>query len=174
MRMITCSQDLIKYLTENQQPIQAKIIAKTVVKLNKKDVETKTEHHTFDSDIFKIQQYNVELNKNYGELVNEKREEENKESDFKSEKRKMGGVNVNRAIIDKEGQLYLTSILISTGQKKYEYLNKEIEKSTFERFVPIKKTYSGNQGLDNQVIVNTFKLENIVELEIEGVMKYIK
>jgi len=114
------------------------------------------------------------LNKNYGEVVNEKRVEENKEDDFKSENRKMGGVNVNRAIIDKEGQLYLTSILISTGPKKYEYLNKEIEKSTFERFVPIKKTYNTNQGLDNQVIVNTFKLENIVELEIEGVMKYIK
>lgn len=162
---LTNSQDIIKYFNENQQVINAKIIAKTVVKLNKKDVLTKTEHHDFNSDIYKIQQYNVELNKKYSEQVNEVRAEENKSQDFIAEKRKMGGVNINNCIIDKEGQLYITTILKSTGQKSYMYNNEVVEKELFERFVPIKKEYN-NQGVDNKVIVNTFKLENIVEIEI--------
>lgn len=162
---LTNSQDIIKYFNENQQVTQAKIIAKTVVKLNKKDVATKTEHHEFNSDIYKIQQYIVELNKKYSEQVNEVRAQENKSQDFIAEKRKMGGVNINNCIIDKDGQLYITTILKSTGNTSYLYNNKQIEKSTFEKFLPIKKDYN-NQGIDNKVIVNTFKLENIVEIEI--------
>lgn len=165
---------LVEYFNNNQQVTDAIIIAKTVVKMNKKDVATKTEINPYDL-IEKVQTYHVTVNKPYQESVQDQMIKEGVEGTFTAQKRKMGGKKINNCIIEKEdGQLYIQTIL-NKGDVNPTYYHKDqlIEKALFNRFIPI-SSHSTRQPVENEVKVCTFKIENIVSVEINGQVVYTK
>lgn len=163
---------LVQFLNNNTEIMTATIIAKTVVKLNKKDVATKSEANPYDT-VYKIQTFTVKLNQPYSQAVNEQRITEGKDDDFTAQKRKMGGVDINKSIIDKDGQLYLKCIEQSVdGKPSYQHNNKPIEKALFERFQPPFSASASRQDLDEVVKYKNFKIESIQSVIVNGQVVY--
>jgi hypothetical protein len=143
---------LIKNLTA---PTEFVLTIKTEVKMNKKDVETKTEANPYIG-ASKIAKVRVILNPDYQKQVNAQRQEENKEADFEASERKWG-TSLGNGIIEKNGNLY-----VETLKTNYLFDGEEIEYSKLNPFVPVKKS-SGNQGIEKEVQFRVVSVENILD-----------
>ena len=163
---------LVQFLNNNTEIMTATVVAKTVVKLNKKDVALKSELNPYDT-IYKIQTFTIQLNKPYSQAVNEQRVDEGKSDDFTAQKRKVGGVDINKSIIDKEGQLYLRGIELSiNGSPTFEHKGQPIDKALFERFQPTQHYYASRQDLEQEVKVRLFKMESVQTVTINDQIVY--
>jgi hypothetical protein len=148
---------LIKNLTA---PTEFVLTIKTEVKMNKKDVETKTEANPYIG-ASKIAKVRVILNPDYQKQVNAQRQEENKEADFEASERKWG-TSLGNGIIEKNGNLYVSYIHVETLKTNYLFDGEEIEYSKLNPFVPVKKS-SGNQGIEKEVQFRVVSVENILD-----------
>lgn len=172
MLELRTQQELINFFHSVNTPLRAKVVTRTPVKMNKKDVATKTIANTL-GDIYKVQTIEVDLNADYEGTVNNHRLFENKQQDFKAEDLTWGR-HVNGAVIEHEGQLYLKTIEVSKiGPCVYETASgTQINYSEFAAFVP---QYGGavKQKLDDEVKVRTFKLSNVIGFNVDGKVRFV-
>lgn len=169
---ITSAAELIKFFDNFKSQQRATIVTKTPVKLNKKDVATKTIENTV-GDVFKVQTIEVEFNADYEGKVNDQRLLEGVPQTFEAGHR-LWGKHVNRSIVEHQGQFYLHCIEI---EKKNDVVyenarGKKVEKSAFEAFIP---PYRGspNQMIVDDVKVRDFKLQNVIGINIANKVRYI-
>jgi hypothetical protein len=158
---------LVTYFQANQAKTRLTMVTKTTVKMNKKDVATKSVANPF-KEIFKIQAVVVDVNADYEDKVNDQRVAEGEMPDFEKQNMVWGSHVGNSAIIENNGQLYLQTIEVSKlGDVQYIDGNgKVIEYSAIKPFIP-NYTKPVSQGLDNEVKVRSFKLTSIVEAVIK-------
>ncbi len=162
-------QDIIKHIISTlnsvklDQSVRAKMIISTSVKMNKKDVETKTIKNPYDSAT-KVSTIIVDINPQYEDVVNQQREAEEKSADFESQERKWG-TNIGRGIVEKDGKLYLSYIPVQTVLNSYFVNNDLIEYSELKPFIPVKKP-NEKQDLENEVKFRTVSMSNIIGFEI--------
>jgi len=144
-------------------PTTARLITRTEVKMNKKDVATKSIANPYLGAV-KITTMIVELAPQYESAVNEQRTAENKEADFEASSRKWG-TSIGNGIVENNGKLYVSFIAKEHVLTNYMLGDQIIDKSELEPFMPKKKD-SGTQNLENAVVFRTIAAENIMELEI--------
>lgn len=157
---------LVTYFQANQAKTRLTLVTKTVVKMNKKDVATKSVANPF-SVVFKLQTVVVDVNADYEDKVNDQRVAEGDMPDF--EKQAIWGSHVgNSAIVENHGQLYLQTIEVAKlGQSEYIDVNGNVvDYDLIKPFIPA-YTKPVSQGLDNEVKVRTFKLSSIIEAVIK-------
>jgi hypothetical protein len=117
----------------------------------------------------KIQTATVEVNFNYQSTVNKQRMAEGKELDFTPKSRVWGTRIDDSCIIEHNGEMYIESRLIKKDAAYYIDENRKmLSKDEIAPFMPA-VSKSKNQDLDTEVIINTFKVSNIKEVEIDGV-----
>lgn len=165
MQQPTTQSELVRFFNEFQSACKGNIVTRTPVKMNKKDVATKTIANPHGA-IYKVQTNNVELNAEYEMKVSTARMLEGKEQDFEVEGRKWG-VHNNKSIIEKNGQLYLQAIEgDKIGTPVYETENgTEVSYDELKAFIPAYNS-SKKQDLEVDVKVRTFKLENVIGMFI--------
>lgn len=153
--------ELIKSLNK---PTVAVIKTLTDVKMNKKDVETKSRLNPY-LGAQKVSVMEVELAPEYERIVNEQREVEQKTADFQSSTRAWG-TSLGNGLVENNGKLYVGFIVKKHVSTEYLLDDAPIEKSELDAFIP-KKTGSSSQGLENEVIYRTVAVENILNLEFQ-------
>ena len=165
MQQLTTQSELVRFFNDNQSAVKGNIVTRTPVKMNKKDVATKSIENP-NGAVYKVQTINVELNAEYEIKVNTARMLEGKEQDFEVEARKWG-VHNNKSIIEKNGQLYLQVIEGDRiGSPVYETEDGvEVKYDDLKPFIPAYNA-SAKQGLEDEVKVRTFKLENVIGMFI--------
>jgi len=163
------TMSMTAFFAANTSPLTGVIMtAKTAVKLNKKDVATKTIPNPF-GPIFKIYKAVVSINKDYEKDVNQNRAIEGKEQDFQKEGLKWGRHAYGKAIIEKDGGLYLQTIVegYRGGSEYVDENGNPVDFEAIKPFMPVKKEEAPKQGLEDAVIVRTFKYESILQLAIK-------
>lgn len=168
--MNTPTMTMTAFFAMNTSPLAGCIMtAKTEVKLNKKDVATKTIKNPF-GPIFKIYKAVVTVNKDYEKDVNQNRAVEGKEQDFQKEGLKWGHHAHGKAIIENDGQLYLQTIVEGyRGESEYVDENgNPVDYEAIKPFMPVKKAEAPKQGLEDSVKVRTFKYESILNLVVKS------
>lgn len=158
---------MTSFFAANTNKMTATLATKTVVKMNKKDVSTKTIANPHGT-VYKIQRVHVELNGDYEKNVNQSRAVEEKEQDFVKGDLKWGQHKFGKAIIEKDGGLYLqTTELGKVGNVEYVDENgNPVEYSAIKPFMPVYKP-SAKQGLEDEVKIRTFKYESVLEVIIK-------
>lgn len=173
MQQLTTQSELVRFFNDFRSPVRGNIVTRTPVKMNKRDVATKSVDNPHGS-VYKVQTINVELNAEYEIKVNTARMLEGKEQDFEVEARKWG-VHNNKSIIEKNGQLYLQVIEGDRiGSAVYETENGvEVSYDDLKPFIPAYNA-SAKQGLETDVKVRTFKLENVIGMFIPSLqVRYV-
>lgn len=143
---------------------KAMLYTSTVVKMNKKDVATKTIKNPYEK-IFKTNCMLVTLNDSYEERVNQKLESEGKPADFKAEAMSYGGM-IGNALLEHNGQKYVKCILEeSIGKPTYSLEDGTvIAYDEFAQFVPLPPVAKNDDK--PTVPVRNLKLESIIGFEI--------
>ena len=141
-------------------PTECILTIETEVKMNKKDVATKTEANPY-LGATKIAKVRAILNPDYQKKVNDQRESEGKEADFQASERKWG-TSIGNGIIEKNGNLYISYIHVETLESNYFFNGEEIEYHKLSPFVPVKKS-SSNQGVEKEVQFRMVAVENILD-----------
>ena len=156
---------LVKALMAITGPTPATFLAETELDMRKTD-------NPYHKQIKKRQKSNVFINFNYQNSVNRALAKEGKEAEFEAQPRKWGERVTGTPLVLYNGKYYLEARFLN-NEPKVEYFHNgaPIEKALFESFIPEKKS-SGNQGLENEVIIRDFKIENILEIQFGGT-KYV-
>jgi len=104
----------------------------------------------------------------YANMVSRRLETEGKETTFKLSPRKWGVRVPNMPIVEHKGAQYLEVIFLKTGKSTYTLDGKAIDKANI---IGLKDNApEGKQGgLNNKVIIRTFKLASVTRLGINGV-----
>lgn len=172
MITLTTHDQLIDFIGKLTGPTRAVLKSKTSVKLNKKDVETKSIPNPH-GDVFKIQEVEVELNAKYEDAVNNARLLEGKQQDFKAGSARWGEF-LNNSVLRKDDGLYVKVIEIGKiGTPTYITDDGEIlSEDAIAPFMPVKKG-SVKQDVEDQVKVKMFKVSSIRELRIGTKVKYV-
>jgi hypothetical protein len=159
------TDELVKALMAVKGPTPATFIAETVLDMRKTD-------NPYYKKVLKRQKSNVFINFNYENSVNKALTKEGKEADFEAQPRKWGVRVPGTPLVLHEGAYYLTARFLS-NEPKVELIHegKEIDRDVLSQFIPEKKS-SGNQGLENEIIVRDFSINNIKEIQFGGT-KYI-
>ena len=159
---------LSKVLQAIDNPTEATIVTKTLLKMNKKDVETKSRPNPY-GNVWKIQTKRVVLNPKYEQAVNEQRAVEDKSEDFVAKERKWG-VPVGSGMLMKDGSFYLKMIVKSVETALYAFVQTDpndvshlVDYDLLAPFVPGKFTPS-SQGVDDAVKFITTKMENVLHI----------
>lgn len=141
----------------------AKIIIRTQVRANKKDVLTKTINNPF-SNVTKVSTLIVELDPHYEAAVNAQRVIENKETDFVAANR-VWGKAVGDGTVVHAGKEYVS--FIAKEHVLTTYLNgaEIIGKDDIAPFIPTKKE-GVRQDVAAPVAYRTVLAENIIAVEI--------
>lgn len=158
--------DLVQFLIDNPREMVAVVTATTNVKLNKKDA-SRTIANPFEGGVSKTQTFTITLNKDYQQAVNEQRTEEGKKADFEAQARKWGS-HVCKSIVSKGDDLYLAGIVTgNVGAPKYrcKTTGREVNLNEISPFQGASST-NKSQGVDEQVDVRTYKLDNIDQVTI--------
>lgn len=160
--------------TEATTPIT--LIADTEVKMNKFLRGDRMQKNSYYGKVRKLQESNVFVNVDYTKAVNKRLTKEGKEADFVAQERTWGERVGNSPIISrrlKSGivKYYLEASFVTNNKPKVEYTLVEdgvetpIDKSILEGYLPAQST-SNSQGLDNELAIRTFGLENIKEIRM--------
>lgn len=166
MTMPTMS--MTSFFAANQTKMNAVLKTKTVVRMNKKDVATKqiANPHCL---VYKIQKVHVELNGDYEKNVNQSRAVEDKEQTFEKGEMKWGVHKFGKAIIEKDGNLYLQTTELGKVGGSVEYVDENgnpVDYAAIKPFIPAYKP-SAKQDLEDEVKIRTFKYESIMEVIIK-------
>jgi len=169
--------DIVKFFDHVKDPVRAKLVTRTPVRMNKSDVMTRQIKNPYnqseDTTVYKVQTTLVELNADYQGLVNNERVVEGKRASFIAQGLPWGS-SENGSIIRKDDQLYLRTIEVSKiGEPHYEVNGQKISYAAFAQFVP-DKSGSIRQGLVQEVQVRSYKLENVIGVNVEDKVRFIK
>lgn len=172
MMTILDQAELVEQLSQIKGEVSATLMSKTVFKLNKKDVATKSIANPFGT-IYKIQMMDVELNTQYEEEVNARRMVEGNAQDFEAGALKWGKA-INNIVIEKDGNMYVKTVVIGKiGDSTYIDENgNTVQFADFAQFVP---PYSGSakQAVTDEVKVRTFKISSISRLVVADNFRYL-
>lgn len=165
MFVLNTTAELIHFFNCNKMPVKGNIVTRTPVKMNKRDVATKSIANPHGA-VYKVQTINVELNAQYETRVNTARMFEGKEQNFEVEDRKWGE-HVNASIVKHGEELYLSVVEESkVGSPVYETENGiEVSYDDLKAFMPVPKA-AAKQDLTNEIKVRTFKLTNVIGMFI--------
>jgi hypothetical protein len=148
----------IQSLTETN--VRAVITTRTVVKLNKKDVATKSISNPH-AEVIKVSKQLVLLNPLYEKAVNDALVNDGKEADFQAGERQWGE-NVGNGVVQKGDDFYVSFIWQETIDKsEYHADGQLIDYADIQQFVPIKKP-----STTPDVGFRSVKVANIISLEI--------
>lgn len=151
----------IEYIKSLTGPTLVKMITRTEVKMNKKDVETKTIANPYLGAV-KITTMVVELAPQYEAAVNEQLTSEGKAAEFEASSRKWG-TNLGNGIVENNGKMYVSFIAKEHILTTYMLGDDIVEKSALEPFIPKKKPNT-NQGTEKPIEFRTISVENIMEI----------
>lgn len=174
MISISKQQDLITFLTSYKSAAKANFVSKTELKMNKKDVATKTIKNPHPTT-YKVSLFEGEINFDYEDKVNDARFIEGKDQDFKAGAAVNGLQFLSKALSIKDGKHYIKIIpgkkLTSTVYEQED--GTKIDYDELKPYVPVAKpSASGSQELDKPVPFRAFKLDSIIHISIPGVMEY--
>ena len=121
--------------------------------------------------VTKLVNYNMLLNANYTNMVNNRREKEGKEADFEAKENWFAKVNdgFNGSIVrNKKDHTALYLFFACNNAKTEKYFVNGVEATpeqveTIKQFKPATPKAT-NQGLENDVVVRTVKLNGIKEI----------
>jgi len=155
--------DLVNLLSSIKEETPATIVTETVPTMKK------TGNPYFDK-VKKQGKAEVVLCFSYEKEVNRARALEGKEFDFKQKDLKWGAHIDNSALMTNKGQLYLQCSFKKNLSTNYFLEDKPIDKSLLETWLPVSNSSANSQGLlnDNEVVIRTFKLTSIKEIEVNG------
>ncbi len=103
----------------------------------------------------------------YEAMVGRRLEAEGKSaSDFKLSPRRWGTRIENSPFVEHKGEYYIEVIFLRAGTSTFELDRKPINKDDIVGLPEIKP--SGQGGLENQVIIRTYKLSSIKAIRIDG------
>jgi hypothetical protein len=143
--------------------------ALTEVKVNKSAVIGGIKQtNPFFGRIAKESTVNAQINFNYENAVNNRREKEGSDRDFQTAGLKWGNKNHNNSIVYNNGQWYLQVRVLKGYGTRYFVDGKETPKSEIEAYLPVKKEGSGRQGVEDEIIIRTYKLDNINSITMNG------
>jgi len=146
------------------------LVTKTEVKMNKKDVETKSIANTYIGTT-KTQVVRVALNEDYEQRVNIMRSVECKDRDFESGELAWGTC-ANNIVVENNGKKYIKTIeLGKVGAIEYDLNGQKVSYDELKPFIPV-PSKSVKQNLDNEVKVRTFSVDSIIELRVGGSVIY--
>ncbi|SIO60189.1 hypothetical protein SAMN05444166_6300 [Singulisphaera sp. GP187] len=106
------------------------------------------------------------LGSNYAKEVNERREREGKPADFVSKPRAWGKAIEATPLIEHKEELYLEYLVDQVHQVNYEVDGFIVPESLVEPWL-VDGSKSSRQGLENQAIIRTAKLANVVDVQIQ-------
>lgn len=154
--------ELVKMLMAITGPKPATITATTEVKMNK----TNNPYH---ERVTKRQVSNVFINFSYTNSVNKKLVKEGKEADFVAKPRVWGVHVPGTPLITHKNEFHLEAGFITKNTPKAEYMLDGVvtDKAVFETYLPA-KTENKSQGLDEEVVIRTFKICNIESVRVNG------
>lgn len=122
----------------------------------------------------KIQTTKVEINFNYASDVNKQRMAEGKDLDFRTKESWHEHIGTSKCLVKnpKTDEKYLLVKVVS--KENAYYIDENRNFLTVDQLKPFMPEYKKpvHQDLDNPILVNTYKLANIKEVEIDGT-KYI-
>lgn len=174
MKKLTTQPELIDFLMQYKSVKTASFVSKTSLKMNKKDVATKTKPNPFDK-INKVSVFKGEINFDYEDKVNDARFLEGKEQDFKAGEAVNGIQFISKALSYKDGCFYIKIIpennMIDPVYEKED--GTKVDYKDLKEFIPVYKKPEG-QELDKPVPFRTYKLDSIVYMKIDGVVEYIQ
>lgn len=110
----------------------------------------------------------VRVNEDYEEAVNDMRKEEGVRGKFTAKKLPWGQHVPNSPLIEHKGNYYLQARIMSSNPPIYFLDGKECtynQLMSIKAYVPEKKEGTGRQKTDEEVVIRTIKLENIIALE---------
>jgi hypothetical protein len=149
-------------------PTDATIVTKTLLKMNKKDVATKSKPNPYNA-VWKIQTKHVTLNPKYEQAVNEQRAAEEKSEDFVAKERKWG-VPIGNGMLMKDGSFYLKMIVNSVETPYYALVQTDptdvsqmVDYDLLSPFVPVPSAPK-TQGVNEAVKFISVGMENVLHV----------
>jgi len=160
--------ELVKVLMAVKGPTPATITATTLVKMNKRN-------NPYHEKVYKTQDSNVFINFNYANSVNKRLVKEGKEANFEAKPRKWGVHVPGTPLILHKDNYYLEAGYLTKNTPKVTYTmdGEEVEKAVFENYLPARKP-STTQGLEQEVVMRDFKIENIKKVKVGGKVYVVK
>lgn len=106
----------------------------------------------------------------YSNMVKKRLVEEGKDfKEFTLQPRAWGSRIANTCFIEHKDEKYLETIFVSAGKSTYLVDGVETEPSEIEGLELDKKVNENSQGgLDNKVIIRTYKLDSILNIRVNG------
>lgn len=153
--------DLVEMLRGLLVATPATIVAITEPKMNKKD-------NPFFGRVKKLQVSNVFINFSYEKSVNRARAKEDKETDFVAHARTWGKRITNTPLVEHNGSYYLECRFMNASKPTYLVDNIEADIAILKSFLPSSYSNAATQGLEKEVIIRDFKVENIKEIKVLG------
>ena len=176
--MITLStkDELIGFLLQYKSVAKVTIVSRTQVKMNKKDVATKTIANPF-KEAWKVSMFEAEINSSYEDKVNDTLLVEGKAPVFEAKDAKWG-TSLSKSIDEQNGFHYLKVMPDkNTVPSTYEDSDgKKLVYSDLEPWIPVRAPSTpdtNGQGTDATVQYRKYKIESIAYMKIPGVMEYI-
>jgi len=137
----------------------------TTVKLTggkKNEMQGKVIKNTIGSSVMVFQNKN---SNGYSNMVQRRLEQEGKSANFEVKPRTWGIRVENTPLVEHKGQFYLEVIFLKSGKVSYSFNGQSIEKSLING-LPTRKESNGQGGLENAVIVRSFKVESVTRITI--------
>lgn len=143
----------------------------TEVKMNKKMRDRKTPNPLYGK-VHKIRKIRIQTNFNYQNSVNRKRVEEGLEPNFSSQGISWGTF-LNPYILqhNSKSKMYFYYQLHNKSfvkESQYFILDKQVDFSEIENYLPPKKDSYTNQGVSNPTKPQMVKIENIQYISLDG------
>lgn len=124
-----------------------------------KDIVTKT---TIGSSVMVFQNKNSNA---YQNMIVRRLEEEGKDTNFELSPRKWGQRVEGTPLVEHKGNYYIEVIFLKAGKTTYQLEGKDVDKSEIIG-LDLNKEEGKQGGLDNKVIIRTYKLSSITRITI--------
>lgn len=174
MLVLKTKDELIGFLLQYKSVANATIVSRTQVKMNKKDVATKTQQNP-RSEAWKVSLFNAEINSSYEDKVNDKRLLEGVQPTFEAKASKWGET-ASKSLDTLDGQYYLKVIPgKNISESTYEDSDgNKIDYKELAPYIPSRpvKTASEHQGLEEAVQFRKYKIDSIAYFSIPGIVEY--
>ena len=137
-------------------------------------VKMRKTNNPYFGKVYKFYSVNSISNANYERAVNRQREREGKETDFETLPRVWGERVGKSPVIQHKGQFYFAiHVKTLTSDVTYKDVNGNIvEKESIAPFLP--KKSPSRQGVENEIIVRTYKIESILKMRMKGATYIVK
>jgi hypothetical protein len=160
-------QELITLLMSVEKSTFVNIVSETIVRMNKTN-------NPFFNGVKKLSSSNYLIGNEYEVRVQNNEGKEGHEKTFESEENK-NGVHISKCVLfnEKLNTHYLQYEYFENSKPKTTYVfeGNEIEKVLFESYL-VKKSETSRQQQDKKVRFQSFKIDSIKEISLNGT-KYI-